>query len=90
MADSSQYKQGSTWRRWDLHVHAPSTYTLAKADNFLGNSPEDKFDKYIEDLKKLKDISVIGITDYFSLEGYEKVIAHKNSLKNIDLIIQNI
>jgi len=84
------FPRGSEWRKWDLHVHAPSKYTCAKNDQFMGRDLKEKINNFIKELSKVKDVSVIGITDYFSLEGYENVIKYKNKLKNIDLIIPNI
>ncbi len=82
--------KGSIWRKWDLHVHAPSIYTCAKNNQFEGHSLADKQDKFIEQVKNLKDISVLGITDYFSLDGYESVINTKEDISNVDLILPNI
>jgi len=81
---------GSEWRKWDLHIHAPSIYTCAKNDQFVGTDLASKQANFINELKELKNISVLGITDYFSLEGYKKVIEHEKDLTNIDLIIPNI
>lgn len=61
--------RGSEWGRWDLHVHTKGT---AKNDQFGNISFEDYciqlFKKALE-----RNIKVIGITDYFSLENYKKV-----------------
>lgn len=84
------YFRGSEWRKWDLHVHAPSEYTLIKKDDYEGNSGEDKMDKFIWELKSLSDISVLWITDYFSIEWYKEVKNYKNELSNINLIIPNL
>lgn len=84
------YKKGSVWRKWDLHIHCPSKYTCAKNDQYTGSSLEDKQSYFIKELEKLQDVSVVGITDYFSLEGYKKVINSEIDLKNIDLILPNI
>ncbi|NWK50190.1 hypothetical protein HYG90_13980 [Acinetobacter sp. SwsAc7] len=62
--------RGSEWARWDLHVHTKGT---AKNDQF-GNI---SFDEYCIELFKRaveKDIRVIGITDYFSIDNFKKVI----------------
>jgi len=82
--------RGSQWRKWDLHLHAPSRYTCAKRDDFLGKSLEEKIQKFIEELNGLKDISVLGVTDYFSIEGYRKTVEYTKELKNIDLIVPNV
>lgn len=83
-------EKGSLWRKWDLHVHAPSKYTCAKNDCYEGNDLTDKQNKFIDELKNVKAISVIGITDYFSLEGYKKVMENISDLGHFDLIIPNI
>lgn len=65
---SLDYPRGSEWRKWDLHVHTP--YSALKND--FGNN----FDEYATNLllKAIKnEISVIGITDYFSIEGYKQI-----------------
>lgn len=60
--------RGSEWRKWDLHIHTPGT---AKNDQY-GNTDE-VWEEYIEALEK-SDISVFGITDYFSLDNYYRAI----------------
>ena len=35
-------------------------------------------------------MAVLGITDYFSIEGYRRVLQHRERLKNIDLILPNV
>lgn len=59
--------RGSEWRKWDLHIHTPGT---AKNDNY-GNSDE-VWERYIDALEK-SDVTVFGITDYFSISNYIKV-----------------
>ena len=64
----SNLNRGSEWRRWDLHVHTPFSY--------LNNQFGDDFDIYVKKLftKAIENqIAVIGITDYFCIEGYKKV-----------------
>lgn len=85
----SNYR-GSEWRKWDLHFHAPSKYTCAKNDQYEGVSLEEKQSHFIEELKTVKDISVIGITDYFSLDGYKMVMENESDLEQFDLILPNI
>lgn len=63
--------RGSEWRKWDLHIHTPET---AK-NNQYGN-PEVAWPKYIQKLED-SDISVFGITDYFSIDNYLKVKEYK-------------
>lgn len=63
--------RGAEWRKWDLHLHTPGT---AKADQYGGTS----WDDYISALET-KDVTSLGITDYFSIENFLKV---KNSQKS--------
>ena len=86
---------GSLWRKWDLHVHTPASYE--QSFKFTSEEEREKFggdlwEKYVEELEKIKDISVIGVTDYFSIEGYKKLVKYKQEgkLKNIDLLLPNI
>lgn len=72
------YNRGSEWRRWDLHIHTPQT---RKNDQYQGETVEEKWDKYYKDINNyigdgsdpLKNIAVIGITDYMSIENYKKL-----------------
>ena len=69
---NSEY--GSEWRKWDLHVHTP--YSIL--NNQFGLSADDTidFDKYVKNLFSIaveKGVCTIGITDYFSVDGYAKI-----------------
>ncbi|TGK77691.1 hypothetical protein EHQ24_18820 [Leptospira noumeaensis] len=80
---------GSIWRKWDLHLHSPST---ALNNQFTGKSEDEKWQLYLEKLESLSDISVLGITDYFSVKGYKKLLEFKKQgrIPKIDLILPNI
>ena len=72
------FKRGSEWRKWDLHIHTKGTN---KNDNFTSYS----FEKFCVTMFKKaleKNIKAIGITDYFSLDNYHKV---REFVSNIDL-----
>jgi ABC-type lipoprotein export system ATPase subunit len=77
---------GSTWKKWDLHVHTPSSVV----HNYQG-TPEDAWEAFLLDLEALPpDFKVIGINDYIFIDGYERVRKAKleqGRLKNIDLIL---
>ena len=84
---ASNYPRGSEWRKWDLHVHTPFSYL----NNQFG-SPEDTdtWDNYVRILfnKAIeKNIAVIGITDYFFIDGYKKVkneyLENEDKLKSL-------
>jgi hypothetical protein len=63
-------QDGSTWSKWDLHVHTPET-KLSNA--YSTTSGADPWEKFIEKIDS-SDVLVIGITDYFSIDNYEKFI----------------
>ena len=60
--------RGSIWRIWDLHVHTP--YSV------LNNGFPADFDEYATKLLQrtvAMQVAAVGITDYFSAEGYKKL-----------------
>lgn len=59
--------RGAVWRRWDLHVHTPASVI----QNYGG---EASWDRYLTDLANLPpSMSVLGINDYWFLDGYDRV-----------------
>ena len=77
---------GSEWRKWDLHVHTPESIV----HEYKKGKHDDVWERYFVELEKLpSDIKVLGINDYWFLDGYKKVKEHKESgrLSNIDLIL---
>ena len=77
----SAYPRGAEWAIWDLHVHTPDSIV----QNY-GNS-EVAWDRYIQELESLpKEVKVIGINDYWFLDGYKKVLEYKREgrLQNIE------
>lgn len=79
---SQEYPQGSKWRKWDLHIHTPASF-----QHEFGI-----WDDYIIELEKITDIAVIGITDYFTIDGYKELISRRGDgrLQNFSLIVPNI
>lgn len=60
--------KGSEWRKWDLHVHTP--------ESELNNGFGSNWDIYVKNLftKAIEnEIVAIGITDYFTIDGYKKL-----------------
>lgn len=85
----SRWPRGSEWRRWDLHLHTPESRLGVP---FGGVSWED-YVNALEAAAAAAKISVIGVTDYMTLDGYEKLLAEKvenNRLTSVDLLIPNI
>ncbi|WP_336690375.1 MULTISPECIES: TrlF family AAA-like ATPase [unclassified Chryseobacterium] len=75
--------RGSEWRKWDLHIHTPASIN----QNYGNNN--DGWEKFINALENLpSDVKVIGITDYYFIDGYEKVMEYKQNgrLTNIEKI----
>jgi hypothetical protein len=79
--------RGSLWNRWDPHIHAPGTVLN---DQYKGTDPWEEFLLRIE--KSDPPIRALGITDYYSLQVYEQVVAKKRSgrLAGVGLIFPNI
>lgn len=79
------YEHGSEWRRWDLHVHTP--------DSVLETQFKGDWNGYISAIEQSDSgVAVIGITDYCSISGYEKVVEYRRQgrMKNIETVIPNI
>lgn len=74
----SDFNRGSEWRKWDLHVHTKDTN---KNDQFTSKTFDDfcntMFRKALDN-----NIVVIGITDYFSIENYKRVVLYIGNLEN--------
>lgn len=80
---------GSEWGRWDLHIHTPSTL---HANEFAGDSLEEKWERYASTIEAKGEVATLGITDYFTIEGYKTVREMKAAgrLQNVTLILPNI
>jgi len=79
------FNLGSTWGKWDLHVHSPCSLH----QNYGGDN-EEAWEKFITDLEMLpREFKVIGINDYFFVEGYKKILKKKKEgrLSNILLFL---
>ncbi|HXB64818.1 MAG TPA: AAA family ATPase [Solirubrobacteraceae bacterium] len=77
-----KFPRGSEWRRWDLHVHTP----LSALNNGFGND----FDAYAKELfeKALaREIAVIGVTDYFTIDGYKALRALQKDTKRLQELL---
>ena len=77
----SNYKEnsGSQWHKWDLHVHTPAS----GLNNLFGGESDAVWDKYVQALFRTaidNEVAVIGVTDYFLIDGYKKI--RKDYLSN--------
>jgi len=78
---------GSTWRRWDPHVHFPGTVLN---DLYTG---ADAWERNLTDLEsRTPVIEAIGVTDYYSLDTYERLVVSKaeGRLPDCALLFPNI
>lgn len=82
---------GSSWNIWDFHLHTP----CSALNNQFGNpNDESVWSTYITNVEtkaQEKGISAIAFTDYFTIDGYKRVLNYKQAgrLQNI-LIMPNI
>ena len=74
---------GSTWRRWDLHIHTPGT---------ILNDQFGDWDEFLAAIEGQDEVRVIGVTDYFSITNYSTLKQHKEEgrIPRIDLLVPNI
>jgi hypothetical protein len=79
----TEFERGSEWRRWDLHVHTAGTQL---------NDQFGDWDGFIAAVEGQSDVTVLGVTDYFLIDNYEKLRAIKlaGRMRNILLLIPNI
>lgn len=75
-------QRGSEWRKWDLQVHTPASH--------LNNQFGSDWDTYVQNLFRTliaKDVAAVGLTDYFTIEGYktvkEKYLADESKLATL-------
>lgn len=82
-------ESGSIWRKWDLHVHSPMSILNNQFPKTDDGMPD--WETYVTKLEQVT-ASVVGITDYFTIEGYKKIREYRNQgrLTNLDLVLPNI
>jgi ABC-type lipoprotein export system ATPase subunit len=76
--------RGTAWRIWDLHIHTPASIVQQ-----YGSATDEVWARFIDELEALPaDITVIGINDYWFLDGYKRVLQARNDgrLKNLEAI----
>lgn len=65
---TTRFPRGSEWRRWDLHVHTPESHLHSEFGSDFDVYAHELFSRAVS-----AEIAVIGVTDYFSIEGYKKL-----------------
>jgi len=76
--------RGTAWRIWDLHVHTPASIVQS-----YGGNTDEVWARFIDELENLpEEIGVIGINDYWFLNGYKRVLEERKNgrLQNLDAI----
>lgn len=78
--------QGSTWNRWEPHIHTPGTVL---SDQY-GAADLETFCQAINQCDP--PIRALGVTDYLSIDRYEDIITLKNAgkLPGVDLVFPNV
>lgn len=78
-------QRGSTWKKWDLHVHTPESLV-----HHYPGAKELAWNAFLADLEALPpEFKVLGINDYLFVDGYERVLREKRNgrLPNIELLL---
>ncbi|MEX2452230.1 MAG: AAA family ATPase [Rhodospirillales bacterium] len=78
---------GSTWHRWEPHIHAPGTLLN---DQFGGDDPWGDYLDAIE--KSDPPIRSLAVTDYYLTDIYQRVLQEKSGgrLAGVELIFPNV
>lgn len=84
-------RRGSTWAKWDLHLHTP----CSALNNRFPKVPETgdpDWEQYVAALEKLEGFAAVAVADYFEIEGYKHILEFRaqGRLQNIPLILPNI
>src|SRR5271157_4333389 len=86
----SELSRGSEWRKWDPHVHSPASALNNQFPKLADGSPD--WDKYVDALELVNDVAVLGVTDYFSVDGYRALreFREEGKLKNFSMILPTL
>jgi len=83
--------KGSTWNIWDLHVHTP--YSILN-NQFGDPERDDTWENYVsklEEATQAKGVVAIGVTDYFTIDGYKRLVEFQSQGRlNGLLLLPNI
>lgn len=79
--------RGAIWRRWDPHIHTPGTVLNDQFDS------DENWEQFLLKIEKSDPvIEVLGVTDYYSLDNYEKAcqFLQDGRMPDVKLIFPNI
>lgn len=80
----TERERGAAWRIWDLHVHTPASIV-----QHYGGDTDVAWDRFLDELETLpEDITVLGINDYWFLDGYRRIVQAREAgrLQNLEAI----
>jgi ABC-type cobalamin/Fe3+-siderophores transport system ATPase subunit len=85
----TNFSRGSEWRKWDLHVHSPLSILNNQFPKLTNGTPD--WEPYLEKLESL-DFAVLGVTDYFTIDGYKalKEFQATGRLPDLHCILPNV
>lgn len=78
---------GSTWNIWDLHVHTPYS---ALNNQFGDPSSQETWQRYLsrlENAARARGVAAIGVTDYFTIEGYCRLLDYQRQGRLTGLLL---
>ncbi|MBW7885769.1 MAG: hypothetical protein H3C34_24685, partial [Caldilineaceae bacterium] len=83
--------RGSTWNKWDFHLHTPYSILNNQFGDPNDDSTWERYVQAIEEKAAALNIAAIGITDYFLIDGYKRLLEFQANgrLANI-LLFPNI
>jgi AAA domain len=86
---TGSFQRGSEWRKWDLHIHSPCSLLNNQYPKKSDGEPD--WEPFLAKLEST-DIAVLGITDYFTIEGYKALRQFKEEgrIPQICTILPNI
>ena len=60
-------RRGSTWAKWDLHLHTPCSASNNQFPKLPENGEPD-WEPYVATLEKLEGFAAVAVADYFEIE----------------------
>lgn len=79
---SSNYK-GSEWRKWDFHIHTPASFS------WQGPNDDAAYESIITKMNA-SDIDAYVVTDYWTFDGYQKLISINERLPSDKKLKKNL
>ena len=79
-----KYPRGSEWRKWDLHVHTPSSLI-----QHYGGDTDEVWEKFILDLESLQSEKEFKKQKGILLENWCKDRAEEAGFQTIKVILRN-